>query len=76
MDWQELRKHAYQLSVTDRLALVEAIVKSLSDELRPRPPIPPGTLTRLRGSLKTDGPAPTDEDIEQMKEERIKEKYL
>jgi hypothetical protein len=55
---------------------VEAIVKSLSDELRPRPPIPPGTLTRLIGTLKTDGPAPTDEEIEQMKEERIKEKYL
>ncbi|WP_254568190.1 hypothetical protein [Oscillatoria sp. HE19RPO] len=76
MDWQELRKEAYNLSVSDRLALVEAIVHSVNDEIRPRPPVPPGTITRLRGILKTEGPPPTDEEIEAIKEERLKEKYL
>ncbi len=76
MSWQELRKEAYQLPVSDRLLLVEAIVRSLSNELRPRPLVPEGTLTRLHGLLKTDEPAPTDEEIEAMLEERLKEKYL
>ncbi|MGI8503509.1 MAG: hypothetical protein ACR2LR_20595 [Hassallia sp.] len=28
MSWQELRKEAYGLSVSDRLALVEAIIRT------------------------------------------------
>lgn len=73
MSWQELRKEALQLSVSDRIALVEAIVRSLSNELRPRPPIPEGTLTGLRGLLKTDEP-PSDEEVKAMLEERLEEK--
>ena len=73
MKWEELRKEALGLSVSDRLFLVEAIVGSLSRELRPRSQVTPGVAERLRGSLKIDGPLPTDEEI---KEERIKEKYL
>lgn len=76
MSWQELRKEALQLSVSDRLLLVEAIVRSLSNDLRPRPPVPKSTLTGLHGLLKTDEPPPTDEEIEAMLEERLKEKYL
>lgn len=76
ISWEELRKEAYQLSVSDRLLLVEAIVHSLSNELRPRPPVPEGVLERLLGSLKTDAPPPTDEEIEAMREERLREKYL
>lgn len=76
MSWEELRKEAYQLSVSDRLALVEAIVRSLSDELRPRLPVSKGIVERLAGSLKTDSPPPTDEEIEAMREERLREKYL
>lgn len=76
MSWQELHKEAYQLSVSDRLLLIEAIVRSLSDELRPRSPVPKGTLTGLHGLLKTDEPPLTEEEIEAMLEERLKEKYL
>ena len=54
MSWEELRKEAYQLSVSDRLLLVEAIVRSLSKELRPRPESTEGTLTHLRGILKNE----------------------
>ncbi|NER32938.1 MAG: hypothetical protein F6J93_02475 [Oscillatoria sp. SIO1A7] len=73
MKWEELRKEALELSVSDRLFLVEAIVRSLGNELRPRPPVPEGRLTGLIGLLKRDESAPTAENI---KEERIKEKYL
>ena len=75
MSWEELRKEAYQLSVSDRLLLVEAIVRSLSNELRPRPPVPKGTLTGLRGLLKSDSPPPTDEEVKAILEERLEEKY-
>jgi len=30
----------------------------------------------LHGILKTDGPPPTDEEVEKMKEEYLEEKYL
>ncbi|MEB3277658.1 MAG: hypothetical protein VKK42_01895 [Lyngbya sp.] len=76
MDWQELRKEADNLPVYERLLLVEAIIRSLSNELRPKEPIPEGVVERLRGVLKTDKPSPTDEDIEAMKYERLSEKYL
>lgn len=76
MSWQELRKEAMQLSVSDKLALVEVIVQSLQFELEPRPPVPEGVLERLRGSLKTDGPPPTDQEIDAMLEQRLEEKYL
>ncbi len=75
MSWQELRKEAYQLSVSDRLLLVEAIVRSLNDQVSPRPPVPEGTLTGLRGLLKKDGPPPTNEEVEAMLAERLEEKY-
>lgn len=75
MSWEELRKEAYQLSVSDRLLLVEAIVHSLSNELRPHPPVPKGTLTGLRGLLKSDSPPPTDEEVKAILEERLEEKY-
>lgn len=75
MSWQELRKEAMQLSVSDRLLLIETIARSLSEELRPRQPIPEGTLTGLRGLLKTDGSPPTDEEVEAMLAERLEEKY-
>lgn len=53
------------------------------------PAIPPGTLTglrgiarraeavqKMRGLLKTDRPAPTDQEVEAMLEERRVQKYL
>lgn len=76
MSWQELRKEAYQLSVSDRLLLVEAIVRSLSNDLRPRPEHSEGTLTNLRGILKNEQSSPNDEEITDVREERLKEKYL
>ncbi|AFZ32575.1 hypothetical protein Glo7428_4126 [Gloeocapsa sp. PCC 7428] len=76
MTWEEIRKEAYQLSVSDRLLLVEAIVRSLSNELRPRPEPTEGIVERLAGSLKTDTPPPTDKEIDAILENRLKGKYL
>ena len=76
MNLQELKNEAYKLSAIDRLELVEAIVRSLSRELRPRPQVPKGTLTGLRGIMKTDAPPPTDAEVEAILQERREDKYL
>lgn len=76
MSLQELRKQIYNLSVMERLALMEAIAQSLQQELRPRQPLPEGTLTGLRGLLKTDDPAPTDAEVTAIVEDSLAEKYL
>ncbi|HCF29884.1 MAG TPA: hypothetical protein DEV81_22390 [Cyanobacteria bacterium UBA11049] len=75
MSLQELRKQVLELSVSDRLALMKAIVTSLERELRPRPDVK-GAVQRMRGLAKTDAPPPTDAEVEAMLEERLVEKYL
>ena len=37
MSLQELKEQAFNLSVSDRLALVNAIIQSLQDTLNPQP---------------------------------------
>ena len=75
MSLQELKKQVFKLSVSDRLSLMSAIIESLQE-------IPSFTsnrskaIGRMRGLLKTDQPAPTDEEIAVMLEERRVEKYL
>jgi hypothetical protein len=75
MQLQELKQQAYKLSVSDRLALVSAIIESLQDT----PSIESNrsnAIKRMRGLLKTDQPTPTDEEVEAMLEDRRVEKYL
>lgn len=38
MSWQEINKAADDLSVLEKLELIEAIVKSVTDEIRANPP--------------------------------------
>jgi hypothetical protein len=72
---QELKEQVFKLPPSDRLALVSAIIESLQDQ-----PISEsdrsGAIRRMRGLLKTDQPAPTDEEVAAMLEERRVEKYL
>jgi len=75
MSLQELRKQVLELSVTDRLALMQTIITSLDRELRPRSDVK-GAAQRMRGLLKTDAPPPTDAEVEAMLEESLVEKYL
>lgn len=37
MSLQELKEQAFKLSVSDRLALVNAIIQSVQDALNPKP---------------------------------------
>ncbi|PSF35011.1 hypothetical protein C7H19_17870 [Aphanothece hegewaldii CCALA 016] len=72
---QELKEQVFKLSTSDRLALVTAIIESLQDTPVSRSDRE-GAIRRMRGLLKTDQPAPTDEEVVTMLEERRIEKYL
>ncbi len=75
MSLQELKELAFKLSVSDRLTLVNAIIQSLQDTLKPQPNRKT-LINQMRGLLKTDQPPPTDAQIEAILEERRMEKYL
>lgn len=72
---QEIKEQVFKLPPSDRLALVSAIIESLQDQSVPRADRS-GTIQRMRGLLKTDQPAPTDEEVAAMLEARRVEKYL
>jgi hypothetical protein len=72
---QEVKEQVFKLPPGDRLKLVSAIIESLQDQ-----PVSgadrSGAIQRMRGLLKTDQPAPTDEEVAAMLEARRTEKYL
>jgi hypothetical protein len=72
---QEVKEQVFKLPPSDRLALVSAIIESLQDQPVSRADRS-GAIQRMRGLLKTDQPAPTDEEVAAMLEERRVEKYL
>ena len=61
--WQPLSREAYKLSVTDRLALVNAIVESIRRELKPCQPLLDDFVEPVTGPAKTDTPIPTDAEV-------------
>jgi hypothetical protein len=75
MLFQEVKEQVFKLPPSDRLALVSAIIESLQDQ-----PVSEadrsGAIQRMRGLLKTDQSAPTDEEVAAMLETRRVEKYL
>lgn len=72
---QEIKEQVFKLPPSDRLALVSAIIESLQDR-----PVSKSdrssAIQRMRGLLKTDQPAPTDEEVAAILEARRVEKYL
>lgn len=70
----ELKAQVTKLPPSDRLALIAAIIESLQDTLVAESDRS-GAIRRMRGLLKTDQPAPTDEEVAAMLEERRMEKY-
>ncbi|NET55264.1 MAG: hypothetical protein F6K47_03420 [Symploca sp. SIO2E6] len=72
---QELKEEAFKLSPSDRLALVSAIIESLQNASHSQTERSTA-IRRMRGLLKTDQLAPTDEDVVAMLEEQRVEKYL
>jgi hypothetical protein len=75
MSLQELKEQAAKLSVSDRLALVTAIIQSLQGTLSPKPN-QQALISQMRGLLKTDQPPPTDAQVEAILEEHRTGKYL
>ena len=75
MSLQEVKEQVFKLPPSDRLALVSAIIESLQDQPVARADRS-GAIQRMRGLLKTDQPAPTDEEVATMLEARRVEKYL
>ena len=61
--WLPLSREAHKLSVTDRLALVNAIVESIRQELRARQPLLDDFVEPVTGPAKTDTPIPTDAEV-------------
>jgi len=72
---QQLKEQVFKLPPKDRLALVSAIIESLQDTSIAQSERSEA-IRRMRGLLKTDQAAPTDEDVAAMLEERRVEKYL
>ena len=75
MSLSEVKQQAIKLSVRERLSLVSFLIQSLPESEKS------GTersqaIERMRGLLKMDKPAPTDEEVNSMLEERRLEKYL
>jgi hypothetical protein len=75
MSLQELKDQVRTLPVSERLELVSIII----DSLKETPNLHlnrTSSIKQMKGLLKTDKPAPTDEEVEAMLEERRVEKFL
>jgi hypothetical protein len=75
MSLQELKDQVRTLPVSERLELVSSII----DSLKETPNLHPNrtsSIKQMKGLLKTDKLAPTDEEVEAMLEERRVEKFL
>jgi hypothetical protein len=72
---QELKAQVFKLSPSDRLALIAMIVESLQEKTITQSDRS-GAIQRMRGLLKTEQPAPTDQEVAAMLEERRMERYL
>jgi hypothetical protein len=81
MTLEELEQQVHQLSVAERLSLLNTITRSLQTDLtQPQKSTQPNKrelVEQLRGCLKRPGePAPTGAEIDAMREQRLVEKYL
>ncbi len=76
MSLQELKERIFKLNKSDRLALVSAILESLQEDNKVSQSDRSSVIGRMRGLLRTDRPAPTDEEVAAMLEKRRMEKYL
>lgn len=70
---QQLKQQINQLPINERLALIQSLLASIEAETQPTQDIK-AAIERMRGIAKTDAPAPTDAEVEQMLEEHRVEK--
>jgi hypothetical protein len=72
---QEVKEQVFKLPPSDRLALVTAIIESLQDSSVSASERS-SAVQRMRGLLKTNQPAPTDEEVAAMLDRRRVDKYF
>lgn len=88
MTFQEMVAEIRQLTIQERLSLIEALTRSVQAELDVDTPAMPtleplrgvlnpegSSLVRVRGMAKPDGPTPTDQEIRDMRDQYLIEKY-
>ncbi|MEN8446656.1 MAG: hypothetical protein ABG776_16780 [Cyanobacteria bacterium J06555_13] len=71
---EQLKQEAIKLPPSERLSLVSVIVESLKENAVSQVERS-SAISRMRGFLKTDNPAPTDDEVATMLDERRMEKY-
>jgi hypothetical protein len=74
MTLHQLQAQALELSTEERWALTDALLRSLKPQ-NPPSPKPQGIVASLIGIAKTDGPAPTDDEVAVMLDERLAQKH-
>ena len=71
---EQLKQEAVKLPPNDRLSLVSVIVESLRNNTVSQSERS-NAINQLRGALKTDAPALTDDEVVTLLDERRTEKY-
>lgn len=74
MTQKQLLEEIRQLPLEEKMELLEAISRSVREELRPRAR-KESAVRRLRGIAKPDGPPPSDEEIKEDYTRYLTEKY-
>jgi hypothetical protein len=75
MTVQDIVAEIPRLTIEEPLVVLEAITQSLRKSMTPHQPVRESLVDRLYGAFKTDGPTPTDEDIDRMRYEALMEKH-
>ena len=74
MTHQQLLSEIGRLPLAERVELLEAITRSVREELQTRAPRR-GSVMDLRGIAKPDGPPPSDEELKEDYIRYLAEKY-
>ena len=74
MTRQQLLSEIGRLPLAEKVELLEAISRSVREELQPRAPRR-GSVMDLRGIAKPDGPPPSDEELKEDYVRYLAEKY-
>jgi hypothetical protein len=75
MTVQDIVAEIPRLTIEERLVVLDAITQSLRTSMASQRQIRESLADRLYGAFKTDGPPPTDEDIDRMRYEALMEKH-
>src|SRR5947199_376721 len=75
MTVQDIVAEIPRLTIEEQLVVLDAITQALRASMIPHRRVRESLVDRLYGAFKTDGPTPTDEDIDRMRYETLMEKH-